>query len=85
MHRIQIYLDDEIYLYLQNEKHRTRLSFSEIIRNNIKNNIKQKHSHIIKRMEKAAGVWEVNDTTPENYVSHIRKDTNLQLKIMEQQ
>jgi predicted CopG family antitoxin len=77
MHRTQIYLDDVIYEYLENEKKKTKLSFSEIIRNNIKQNMHHSLQTIIDKMEKAAGSWEQSDETPENYVRRIRKDRKI--------
>jgi hypothetical protein len=77
MHRTQIYLDDIIYEYLEEEKKKTKLSFSEIIRNNIKQNIQANNKAIIDKMEKAAGSWENNAETPEDYVNKIRKDREL--------
>ena len=77
MHRTQIYLDDIIYKYLENEKKKTKLSFSEIIRNNIKQNIQNNSQAIIDKMEKAAGSWSNTDETPENYVKRIRKDRKI--------
>lgn len=74
MHRTQIYLDDEIYSFLEREKRKTHLSYSELIRLNIKQNIKNKFSTVLNRMEKAAGAWEKSDLSPEEYVSKIRKD-----------
>ena len=73
MHRTQIYLDDEIYTFLEMEKRKLKLSFSEIIRLNIKKNIHDNYSVILKKMEKAAGSW-ANDESPEGYLAKIRKD-----------
>lgn len=77
MYRTQIYLDDDIYKFLENEKKKTRLSYSEIIRNNIRQNIKQKQSLIIRRMEKAAGSWGDLSKEPEDIVNELRKDRPL--------
>jgi hypothetical protein len=74
MHRTQIYLDDIIYEYLEKEKRKTKLSFSEIIRNNIKQNIQNNYKSIIDKMEKAAGSWENTKESPEQYVRKLRKD-----------
>lgn len=74
MHRTQIYLDDEIYHFLEKEKKKTHQSYSEIIRRNIKKNIKNKYSVILNRMEKASGSWIDQDESPENYIANLRKD-----------
>jgi predicted CopG family antitoxin len=74
MHRTQIYLDDIIYEYLEKEKRKTKLSFSEIIRNNIKQNIQNNYKSIIDKMEKAAGSWENTKESPEQYIRKLRKD-----------
>jgi len=76
MHRTQIYLDDIIYNYLEEEKKRSKLSFSEIIRNNIKLNIKKKSEKIIDSLEQAIGGFSDN-ISPEKYVNSIRKDRKL--------
>ncbi len=77
MHRTQIYLDDAIYEYLEIEKKKTKLSFSEIIRINIKQNIQNSSQSIIDKMEKAAGAWTNQTESPENYIRRIRKDRRL--------
>jgi len=77
MRRTQIYLDDAIYNYLENEKRKTKLSFSEIIRNNIKQNIQNNYQIIMDKMEKAAGSWSIIDESPENYVKRLRKDRKI--------
>ncbi|MEI6055667.1 MAG: ribbon-helix-helix protein, CopG family [Lentisphaerota bacterium] len=77
MHRTQIYLDDEIYHFLEKEKKRTHQSYSEIIRLNIKQNIKNKYSVILNRMEKASGSWKNQDESPEEYVEKMRTDRSL--------
>jgi predicted CopG family antitoxin len=77
MHRTQIYFDDEIYNYLETEKKNTHQSYSEIIRNNIKMNIKKKTTEMITRMENAVGSWKNLDETPEKFVRNIRKDRKL--------
>lgn len=74
MKRTQIYLDDEIYRYLTQEKKRTQLSFSEIIRNTCKQNMRKDTSDIVSKMERAAGSWKDSDLSPETYVRTIRKD-----------
>jgi predicted CopG family antitoxin len=77
MHRTQIYLDDAIYEYLEIEKKKTKLSFSEIIRINIKQNIRNNSQTIMDKMEKAAGSWANETETPENYIRRIRKDRQI--------
>ena len=78
MHRTQIYLDDEIYEFLESEKKKTRLSYSEIIRLNLKKNIQDQSRAMIARMEKAAGAWnESSNETPAEYMARIRSDRKL--------
>lgn len=76
MHRTQIYLDDTIYHYLKEEKKRSKLSYSEIIRNNIKLNIKKKNDRIINSLERVIGSFPKGDT-PEKYVNTMRKDRTI--------
>lgn len=65
MHRTQIYFDDTIYHYLEEEKKRSKLSFSEIIRNNIKSNISKKPSKIRPNLAMAiCGVDRSSASTP---------------------
>ncbi|OGV20565.1 MAG: hypothetical protein A2X47_12725 [Lentisphaerae bacterium GWF2_38_69] len=77
MHRTQIYLDDEIYKFLEKEKRKSHLSYSEIIRLNIKSNIKNRYSAILNRMEKVSGVWDDESQSPEEYVDNIRRDRRI--------
>jgi predicted CopG family antitoxin len=77
LRRTQIYLDDEIYEFLENEKKKTHLSYSEIIRYNIKQNIQNNSSNIIDKMEKAAGSWKNKELSPEEFVRIAREDRAL--------
>ena len=77
MHRTQIYFDDEIYRYLKNQKKNTRQSYSEIIRKNIKLNIRKRTSEMIIKMENAAGAWKDKVTDPEKYIRNIRKNRKI--------
>jgi predicted CopG family antitoxin len=74
MHRTQIYLDDNIYDYLEKEKARTRLAFSEIIRNNIRSNMGKSSSAILEKMHKAIGSLKKSELSPEETVRRLRKD-----------
>lgn len=77
MHRTQIYLDDEIVAYLDKEKQKTHLSYSEIIRKNLKENITWKNDSVLRKMEQAAGSWKGKSIDPVAYVNDIRKDREL--------
>jgi negative regulator of replication initiation len=77
MHRTQIYFDDEIFSYLEKEKKSTHQSYSEIIRNNIKLNIRKKTKEMILKMENAVGSWKNKAETPEHYIRNIRKDRHI--------
>lgn len=77
MHRTQIYFDDEIFKYLKTEKKTTNQSYSEIIRTNIKQNIKTKAFEMISKMENAIGSWKNTKETPDSYIRSIRKDRKI--------
>lgn len=77
MRRTQIYLDDEIVKYLEYEKKKTRLSYSEIIRNHIKKSFKKKTTLMLTNMEQAAGAWKDLKTKPEEIISKLRKDRTI--------
>jgi 3-methyladenine DNA glycosylase Tag len=77
MHRTQIYFDDEIFNYLEKEKKKTHQTYSQIIRNNIKQNIRKQNSEMIAKMKDAVGSWKDFSRTPGQYLRNIRKDRTL--------
>jgi len=77
MHRTQIYLDDDVFEYLKRESEKSRLSFSEFIRKNIRSNMKSGVREIIAKMEKAAGSWTDQKADPNAYIRKLRKKRTL--------
>lgn len=77
MHRTQIYLDDEIFRFLNSESKSTRLPFSEIIRMSIRQKIKNDVETMILKMERATGSWADESITPEKYIRNLRMDRSV--------
>lgn len=74
MKRTQIYLDDEIYEFLENESKNKHKSMSEIIRETIKEKIQYKNKNLIKNLNMAFGIWEDRNIEINKYIENIRKD-----------
>ena len=74
MHRIQIYLEDDIYQYLKQESIRTRKSLSDLVRESLRKQVGQKVDTMLRNTDSVCGLWRDKDIDPETYVRQLRKD-----------
>ena len=77
MKRTQIYIDENIYSYLEKESKIKRTSISKIIRESIQERMSGKTLKIIKSMERVSGIWKDRDFDVDKYIRTARKDRKL--------
>jgi predicted CopG family antitoxin len=77
MKRTQIYLDDDIFEYLENESKIEHKSISEIIRESIRAKINFHVKDLVGKMNKIYGLWKDRDIEPDQYIRELRKDRKL--------
>lgn len=77
MHRTQIYLEDEVFQYLENESKIQNLTISELIRRNLRTEISQKQERMQSASEKVFGIWSDRNIDPEEFIRDLRKDRTL--------
>ncbi len=77
MVRKQIYLDEEIVSYLDNESILEHKSVSELIRNNIRKNISHNIEDLIQTMKKSAGIRKNESGDVEDYIRRLRRDRDV--------
>ncbi len=76
MVRKQIYLDEEIIEYLENESKLEHKSVSDLIRQNIRKNMESGADGLIRVMKKVAGIRKDREEDVYNTVRNLRKDRN---------
>ena len=74
MKRTQIYIDEEVYDFLEKEGALENKSVSELIRESLSKMMKQKTNDIIKQSNKIFGLWKDKELDVISYVDEIRKD-----------
>ncbi|MBN2545167.1 MAG: hypothetical protein JXB50_05170 [Spirochaetes bacterium] len=74
MKRTQIYLDEEIFEFLVSESRNKHKTMSDIIRESIKDKIRNNNKNLLKYLNKVAGIWKNNEFNVDNYINNIRKD-----------
>jgi hypothetical protein len=77
MKRTQIYLDDEIFKYLDNESKYEQKSISEIIRESIRDKMHSRTVDLISKMNNIFNKWKDKKIDPERYIRELRKDRAL--------
>ncbi len=77
MKRTQIYLDDEIFKYLNNKSRNEKKSISEIIRDSIRGTMRSRENDLILKMNNIFNKWKDIKINPEKYVLELRKDRDL--------
>jgi hypothetical protein len=74
MKRTQIYLDDEIFRYLDHESKNEKKSISEIIRESIRDKMHSRSINLISKMNSVFNMWKDKNINPEKYIRNLRKD-----------
>ncbi|HNZ27815.1 MAG TPA: CopG family transcriptional regulator [Spirochaetota bacterium] len=74
MKRTQIYLDEEMFDYLETESKLHSKSISELIRESIKEKIQGRNRNLLKNMKKVFGIWKNHKFDVDEYISDLRKD-----------
>jgi predicted CopG family antitoxin len=74
MKRTQIYIDDDIFLFLKKESKTGHRSISEIIRESIRDKYRYKSDVLLKRIDTVYGIWKNRKIDTDKYVRTIRKD-----------
>ncbi len=74
MKRTQIYLDDEIYLFLKKESSSSGKTISEIIRETLKEKLNKDIIKIISSAENISGLWNDREFDTYDYVRNLRED-----------
>jgi predicted CopG family antitoxin len=74
MKRTQIYIDEEVYDFLEKEGTLENKSVSELIRESLSEMMKQKTNDIIKQSDKIFGLWKDKELDVIGYIDDIRKD-----------
>jgi len=74
MKRTQIYIDDEIFSFLEKESKTSHRSISEIIRESIKDKYQYKSSVLLKRLNNVFGISKDRKIDVDTYIRNIRKD-----------
>lgn len=77
MKRTQIYLDEEIFQFLEKESRIKHKSMSEIIRESIKNKMKSKKDEIVIKMLAVAGLRKKDKSDPDRYIRNLRRDRKI--------
>ena len=77
MKRTQIYIDDDIFSFLENESKTMHRSISEIIRESIKEKYQYKSNVLLKRLDSVYGIWKKRDFDAHKYIRNLRKDRAL--------
>jgi hypothetical protein len=74
MKRTQIFLDDEIFKYLDNERKNEQKSISKIIRESIRDKMHSRTVDLISKMNNIFNKWKYRKIDPEKYIRGLRKD-----------
>ncbi len=74
MKRTQIYIDDDIFSFLEKESKTVHRSISEIIRESIKEKYQYQSNVLIKRMNAVFGIWKKKNLDVNKYIRTMRKD-----------
>jgi uncharacterized Rmd1/YagE family protein len=77
MIKTEIYLDEDIYHYLQEQSEISHLSISDIIKQSIKKEWETNVDKILAATEKVYGIWEDRTFDVDEYVRNMRKDREL--------
>lgn len=77
MKRTQIYIDEDVYEFLEKEGILENKSVSELIRESLSEMMKQKTNDIIKQADKVFGLWNDRDIDATKYIDDMRKDRNI--------
>jgi len=77
MKRTQIYIDDDIFSFLEKESKTIHRSISEIIRESIKEKYQYKSNVLLKRLSTIYGIWKNKNLDTNKYIRNIRKDRTL--------
>lgn len=74
MKRTQIYIDEDVFSFLEKESKTARRSISEIIRESIKEKYRYKSNGLMKRLHSVFGMWSTRDIDVNKYIKSIRRD-----------
>lgn len=77
MKRTQIFIEEDIYKYLQKESDFENKTVSEIIRKSLREMLMYKTNNIIKHSNKIFGIWKNRKMDVEHYINNIREDRNI--------
>jgi len=77
MKRTQIYIEDNIFSFLEKESKIVHRSISEIIRESIKEKYQHKHNVLLKRLNSVYGIWKNKNMDVDKYIKNLRKDRTL--------
>jgi predicted CopG family antitoxin len=77
MKRTQIYIDDDIFSFLEKESKTIHKSISEIIRQSIKDKYQYQSKVLLKRLNSIYGIWKNKNFDTDQYINNIRKDRTI--------
>jgi predicted CopG family antitoxin len=74
MKRTQIYIDDDVFSFLEKESKTANRSISEIIRESIREKHRHKSNLLMKRLDSIFGIWSSRNGDVNKYLKSIRRD-----------
>jgi len=77
MKRTQIYIDDEMFSFLEKESKLKNKSISELIRESIRGNYIYNSNVMVKRLNDVFGQWSDRLVDVNTYIRDMRKDRKL--------
>ncbi|MEW6088648.1 MAG: ribbon-helix-helix protein, CopG family [bacterium] len=77
MKRTQIYIDENMFNFLEREGKAEHKSVSELVRESLDEKVRYKISDMLKKTEKVFGIWKDKKISAEDYVRNMRKDRKI--------